>query len=152
MPVIAEARLPRQPDLTLKPREVVKIQLQGLQYNNNPTVDAGIAQTWAFAHPANRRVIGPYKRFAEMLKGPSYGMLLYHQSHWIERIVQTPKMALFRVLMVAADGTDASLKWQVAEVDSEEFTGAWMTIGVSMPTKARDAICGFLRGGKFARE
>jgi len=75
-----------------------------------------------------------------MLKGPNYGMLLDHRSHRIERIVQTLEKALSRITLVAADGTDFSLKWQVAKVHSGEFAGAWMTIGVSMPIKARGAI------------
>ena len=56
------------PDIT--PAEVIAIQLHGLQYNDTPEIDAGIHQTWEFAHPRNRAMTGPLPRFATMLKGP----------------------------------------------------------------------------------
>lgn len=130
----------RLPDSSLEPHEVVEIQLRALQHNDTPTADAGIAQTWAFAHPDNRRITGPLKRFTAMLKGPNYGMLLDHRSHRIERIVRTPVMAMFRVRLVAEDGTDVALKWQLSKVQSGAFSGTWMTIGVSPPLRSRDAI------------
>ena len=56
----------------LSPVEVVAIQLTALQANDAPETDAGIAQTWAFAHPDNQRMTGPLPRFAQMIKGPQY--------------------------------------------------------------------------------
>jgi hypothetical protein len=43
--------------------EVVEIQLRALQQNDDPVPGAGIAQTWAFAHPYNRTVTGPLAQF-----------------------------------------------------------------------------------------
>ena len=51
-----------RPDPALSPAEVVAIQLDALQTNDTPEADAGIAQTWAFAHPDNKRVTGPLPR------------------------------------------------------------------------------------------
>ena len=31
--------------------------------NNYPNKDAGIKQTWEFAHPNNQRITGPLERF-----------------------------------------------------------------------------------------
>ena len=75
-----------------------------------------------------------------MLKGPNYRMLLDHRSHQIERVVRTPVMAIFRVRLVAANGTQVSVKWQVTKVERGVFAGAWMTIGVTPPLRSRDAI------------
>ena len=50
------------PDPALSPAEVIAIQLSALQANDTPGPDAGIAQTFAFAHPDNRRVTGPLPR------------------------------------------------------------------------------------------
>ena len=58
------------PNPDIAPAEVIAIQLNGLQYNDSPETDAGIRQTWAFAHPRNRAMTGPLPRFASMLKGP----------------------------------------------------------------------------------
>jgi hypothetical protein len=43
----------RRPNPALSPEDVVAIQLNALQTNDTPETDAGIAQTWAFAHPDN---------------------------------------------------------------------------------------------------
>ena len=75
------------PDPSIAPEEVVAIQMKALQFNDNPSPDFGIAQTWNFAHPRNRAMTGPLPRFAGMLKGPAYGQMLNHASH---RIVPVP--------------------------------------------------------------
>ena len=124
----------------LEPRDVIEIQLRALQRNDTPTTDAGIAQTWAFSHPDNRQITGPLERFAAMLKGPNYRMLLDHRSHQIERVVRTPVMAIFRVRLVAANRTQVSVKWQVTKVERGVFAGAWMIIGVSPPLRPRDVV------------
>ena len=72
------------PDPSIAPEEVVAIQMKALQFNDNPVSDFGIAQTWSFAHPRNRAATGPLQRFAGMLKGAGYGMMLNHVSHRIE--------------------------------------------------------------------
>jgi hypothetical protein len=52
------------PDPNRAPAEVIAIQLSALQANDVPEPDAGIAQTFAFAHPDNKRMTGPLPRFA----------------------------------------------------------------------------------------
>ena len=47
------------PNSTISPKEVIKIQLNGLQQNDLEYKDSGIEQTWKFAHPNNKRVTGP---------------------------------------------------------------------------------------------
>lgn len=69
------------PDPALSPEVVIEIQLSALQANDIPKPDAGIMRTWAFAHPDNKRMTGPLPRFAQMIKGPLYQMLLNHRSH-----------------------------------------------------------------------
>ena len=76
------------PDPALSPAEVVAIQLNALQANEAAT-DTGITQTWAFAHPDNKRMTGPLPRFAQMIKGPQYRMLLNHRSHEVAEVSRT---------------------------------------------------------------
>ena len=73
-----------RPDPSITPAEVVAIQLMSLKNNDIVETDFGIRQTWNFAHPQNRKVTGPYLRFAMMLKGPSFDVLLNHKSHSIK--------------------------------------------------------------------
>jgi hypothetical protein len=127
------------PDPNLPPERVVEIQLQSLQKNDVPDPDTGIAQTWAFAHPDNKRVTGPLERFTRMIKGPDYRNMLDHQEHIIKPVVQTDDYALFAVTIITADDQRMSFKWEVMKVQVGEFAGSWMTISVSPPLRARDS-------------
>ena len=127
------------PDPNLPPERVVEIQLQSLQKNDVPDPDTGIAQTWAFAHPDNKRVTGPLERFTRMIKGPDYRNMIDHQEHIVETVVQTDDYALFAVTIITADDQRMSFKWEVMKVQVGEFAGSWMTISVSPPLRARDS-------------
>ena len=48
------------PKSSIKPREVVEIQLTGLMNNNEKFEDSGIEQTWNFAHPDNKKILDLY--------------------------------------------------------------------------------------------
>ena len=50
-----------KPDPKISAKDVISIQLKALQINNSPFEDAGIEQTWEFAHPNNRIYTGPIK-------------------------------------------------------------------------------------------
>ena len=52
-----------KPDPSISPKEVISIQLIALQNNDLPFNDAGIEQTWEFAHPDNRAFTGPLDNF-----------------------------------------------------------------------------------------
>jgi len=136
-PAVAELLRP-SPDLS--PQRVVEIQLRSLQRNDSPTPDSGIEQTWAFAHPDNKRLTGPLERFALMIKGPHYKLLLKLRAYRIEKIVRTESRAIFNVSIVTAMGQRASFQWEVAKVETGVHAGAWMTVGVSPPLRSGDAI------------
>ena len=56
-----------KPNSDIKPFQVVKIQLTGLMKNDKNYKDAGIDQTWEFAHPNNKAFTGPLDNFREMI-------------------------------------------------------------------------------------
>jgi hypothetical protein len=118
---------------------VVAIQLDALQANEAAT-DAGIAQTWAFAHPDNKRTTGPLPRFALMLKGPQYRMLLNHRSRKVREVSRTDAEAVFAVTVTTRVGDVVRYQWTVAKVTDGEHAGAWMTTGVSPPIPVGQAI------------
>jgi hypothetical protein len=127
------------PDPDLSPAEVVAIQWNALQTNEAGT-DAGIAQTFAFAHPDNKRMTGPLPRFAGMIKGPQYRMLLNHRSHDIREVSRTDDAAVFAVTVTSRTGEVVGYRWSVAKVMGGEHAGAWMTITVSPPIRIGQAI------------
>lgn len=127
------------PDPNLSPESVVEIQLHSLQKNDAPDPDTGIAQTWAFAHPDNKRVTGPLERFTRMIKGLNYRNMIDHQEHIVEPVVQTDDYALFAVAIITADDQRMTFKWEVMKVQVGEFAGSWMTTSVSPPLRAGDS-------------
>ena len=84
-----------KPSSNIKPSEVVKIQLNGLQKNDLDFKDSGIEQTWNFAHPNNKKVTGPLPNFKMMIKGDSYQMMLDHLSHTITELGSSNNWAQF---------------------------------------------------------
>jgi hypothetical protein len=137
-----------RPDPALSPAEVVSIQLSALQTNDTPEADAGIAQTWAFAHPDNKRVTGPLLRFAQMLKGPLYRILLGHRSHEIKEVSGTDDQVVFAVTVTSQTGEVVGYRWNVAKVAGGENAGAWVTISVSPPAAHRRGHLNMPTGGK----
>lgn len=136
----AQAQEPLGPDPALSPEAVVRIQLEALQRNDDPAPDAGIRQTWLFAHPDNKRLTGPLARFAQMIKGPSYRPLIGHTAHTVERLGAAGDEATFKVTIETAEGDVLEYLWVVARAQDGPARGAWMTTSVPPPRPAGRAI------------
>ena len=74
-PSISNADLVK-PNTNLQPFDVLMIQLNSLKNNNIPYKDAGIEQTWEFAHPINKASTGPLERFKKMIYSDCYFFLV----------------------------------------------------------------------------
>ncbi len=133
-----------RPTPSIAAAEVVAIQLTGLKHNNVGGEDLGIRQTWAFAHPQNRAITGPFPRFAMMMKGPAYAKLLDHKSHDIKPVQKAATgrhengemWQKFDVLMETDVGDILHFFWVVQKVAAGQFKDCWMTVGVSAPRPA----------------
>ena len=114
------------PNSSIKPSEVVKIQLTGLKYNNKDFIDSGIEQTWKFAHPNNKRVTGPLSNFKMMIKSDSYEMMINHLSHTIT----LDKNKIYH-----------KFNWQVEKYTLDgSLKDCWMTTMVSSPIPLGSSI------------
>ena len=89
-----------KPNNELKPFDVVKIQLSALKNNNKPYKNAGIEQTWEFAHPSNKRFTGPLSRFIKLLNDEGYNILLNHTEHKIIEIFISEKKFIYEVTIL----------------------------------------------------
>ena len=89
-----------KPNANLKPFEVLMIQLNSLKNNNSPYKDAGIEQTWEFAHPSNKKYTGPLEKFKILLRSDSYKMLLNHIYHNIVEVKTTDTKASYEVTIL----------------------------------------------------
>ncbi len=122
------------PKSDIKPSEVVKIQLLGLQKNDNDFKDSGIEQTWNFAHPNNKKNTGPFPKFKIMIKGNSYKMLLNHLSHTITKLGSGDKWAKFEVVILDKEKIYHKFNWQVEKYTMEgPLKDCWLTTIVSNP-------------------
>ena len=130
-----------KPNSDIKPSEVVKIQLSGLQKNDLKFKDSGIEQTWNFAHPNNKKVTGPLSNFKRMIKGDSYQMMLDHLSHTIKELESNDKWAQFEVIILDKNKIYHKFNWQVEKYTLDDvLKDCWLTTKVSNPIPLGSSI------------
>ena len=129
------------PSSDIKPSKVVKIQLMGLQKNDQYFQDSGIEQTWNFAHPNNKKVTGPLPNFKRMIKGDAYQMMLNHISHTITLLGSGDKWTQFEVIILDKDKIYHKFNWQVEKYAEEgQLRDCWLTTMVSNPIPLGSSI------------
>ena len=123
-----------KPNPALKPIEVISIQLNALKDNNNPYLNAGVAQTWEFAHPSNRMYTGPLENFIKMMYAPSYIIMLNHSDHNIIYVSDKDFITHFFVEITDKEENKFGFTWTLEKVIKErKFKDCWMTTAVSQP-------------------
>jgi len=123
-----------KPNISLKPFDVVSIQLNSLQKNNIPFKDAGIEQAWEFAHPNNKRITGPLEKFKKMIYSKSYQMLIEHENSEIIILSEDTNKSVYKVYILSSDKKKYSYIWQIEKVQAEgDLKDCWMTTSVSPP-------------------
>ena len=129
------------PSSAITPKEVVKIQLIGLQQNDLEFKDSGIEQTWNFAHPNNKKVTGPLNNFKRMIKGASYQMMIDHLSHTITEVGGSNKSVQFEVIILDKNKIYHKFKWQVEKYTEQgSLKDCWLTTMVSSPIPLGSSI------------
>ena len=137
---ISQAEL-LKPNNQIKPYEVVKIQLSGLQKNDSSFKHRGIEQTWNFAHPNNKKVTVPLPNFKRMLKGDSYQMMIDHLSHTITKLGSSDNWAQFEVIILDKNKIYHKFSWQVEKYTVDgPLKGCWLTTIVSSPVSLGSSI------------
>tara|TARA_Y100000590_G_C15008733_1_gene746734 strand:+ start:44 stop:505 length:462 start_codon:yes stop_codon:yes gene_type:complete len=130
-----------KPNSTLKPLDVLKIQLNSLKNNNNPYKDAGIEQAWEFAHPSNKELTGPLTKFKKMIYSESYKILISHENNKTIALKETNNKFIFKVYVLSKDKKKYYYIWQIEKVEKEgKFKDCWMTTAVSEPIYIGETI------------
>ena len=130
-----------KPSSNIRPSEVVKIQLNGLQKNDLDFKDSGIQQTWNFAHPNNKKVTGPLPNFKRMIKGDAYQMMLDHISHTITELGSSDNWAQFEVIILDKNKIYHKFNWQVEKYTLDGLLkDCWLTTMVSNPIPLGSSI------------
>ena len=123
-----------RPNSNLKPYDVLMIQLNSLKDNNTPYKDAGIEQTWEFAHPINKASTGPLKRFKQMIYSDSYKILISHENNKTEVLKESKEILVYKVYVLSKDKKKYYYIWQIEKVQKEGILkDCWMTTSVSNP-------------------
>ena len=123
-----------KPDPKISAKDVISIQLKALQINNLPFEDAGIEQTWEFAHPKNKSFTGPYDKFKNMIKKDSYSILINHKSHEVKEMFKNENVATYEVVILGKDKKFYKFKWQVEKYNKEgPLKNCWLTTAVLAP-------------------
>ena len=130
-----------KPNSNIEPSEVVKIQLLGLQKNNDGFEDSGIEQTWNFAHPNNKKATGPLDKFKRMIKGNNYQMMINHISHTITEIRGSDNMVQFEVIILDNKKIYHKFDWLVEKYTEDgPLKDCWLTTMVSSPVSLGSSI------------
>ena len=123
-----------KPQPALKPLDVLLIQLNSLKNNNTPYSDAGIEQTWEFAHPNNKKVTGPLEKFKQMIYSKSYEILISHENSEVIILNETENISIYKVIILSKDKKKYYYIWQVEKVLLDgNLKNCWMTTKVSSP-------------------
>ena len=130
-----------KPNNGIEPYQVVKIQLRSLKNNNDPFKNAGIEQTWEFAHPNNKKITGPLERFKVLLNSDSYKMLLNHVDHNIIEVKTTDSVAAYEVTILGQGKNYYKFRWIVENYDFDgPLKDCWLTTAVSQPVSLGSSI------------
>ena len=130
-----------KPNITLKPFDVLMLQLNSLQSNDVPYKDAGIEQTWEFAHPNNKKMTGPLKKFKQMIYSKSYEILINHEKSEIIILNETNNKSVYKVYILSKNKKKYYYIWQIEKVlFNGNFKNCWMTTRVSSPEYIGDII------------
>jgi len=123
-----------KPNISLKPLDVISIQLNSLQRNNIPFKNAGIKQVWEFAHPDNKRITGTLEKFKKMIYSKSYQMLIEHENSEITILSKDANRLVYEVFILSSDKKKYSYIWEIEKVQTKgRLKNCWMTTSVSSP-------------------
>ena len=130
-----------KPNIKLKPFDVVKIQLAALKNNNKPYKNAGIEQTWEFAHPSNKNFTGPLLRFIKLLNDEGYNILLNHIEHEVVEVYKSEEKFIYEVIILDKEKFFYKYNWQVGKFSNGgSLNNCWLTTSVSLPISLGSSI------------
>ncbi|HEX8298364.1 MAG TPA: DUF4864 domain-containing protein [Rubricoccaceae bacterium] len=118
-----------EPSPDLSPAEVVRIQVDALRRNDDPTPGAGIATAFRFASPSNRRVTGPLPRFDRMIREGYADLLGFARAEYGEPRIAGDR-AVVPVTLVQRDGRRVTFGFALSRQTDGRCTGCWLTDAV----------------------
>ena len=118
------------PHPSLTPLDVVRIVMNALQRNDAGGANNGIAITYNFASPANRRMTGPLPRFISLVSGPVYGEMINHKGAAYEKVILKDQNAQVDVIIRTVSGKFRGFRFRLSRQRGNAYEGSWMTDSV----------------------
>ena len=118
------------PKPSLKPDEIVRIQLLAMKYND--ASDLGIKITFRFASPTNKRITGPLRRFIRLVKNHSYSPLLNHLDADLLDLKFNEINAVQDVIITSSKGKRIGYRFRLSLQQSQDYRNCWMTDAVML--------------------
>ena len=116
------------PRPSLKPEEVVKLQLDGLSDRRADGV--GILQCYCFASPANRAVTGPLENFGRVVRQAPFLPLANPRAVLIGRPQYDDRIARLLVTVIDDQSQVQAFAFFLTRQREAPFTDCWMTEAV----------------------
>ena len=116
------------PNPELKAKEIVSLQLMGMQQND--VSNHGIEITFRFASPQNKVQTGPLSNFIKLVKSPSYHPLLNHIDATFLKLKVEGDLAIQEVIITTTIGTRKGFRFLLSLQKGEKDKDCWMTDAV----------------------
>ena len=129
-PALAQTSDGKQPDASLSPESVVRIQMEALGMNDEPYADRGIEITFRFASPRNKAFTGPLERFRTMIRGPVFAPMLNHKSVAYENLQIDGGRAQVDVIVLTREYGYIGYRFGLSQYNVPACEGCWMTDSV----------------------
>jgi len=130
------ADLTLQPQPSLTPQDVVNFQLTALKQAS----DEGIAATFRFASPANRKMTGPLSRFSRLFDAQQYRPMLENRGTEIKLVSNDGFTAELLAGVVDKTGDLHWYRFRLSKQSASPYENCWMTDAVmAVPHSGRSA-------------
>jgi hypothetical protein len=114
-----------QPNPQLGPGDVVELQLRALA--SATSNENGLLQCYCFASPLNRRATGPFPRFREMIRSPSYRPMLDQLETHVGRPLIRDRYARVLATFVDSNQRIHVYHFELSKQTAGSFENCWMT-------------------------
>lgn len=136
LPAMSAAVQLQQPNPSLSPADVVRIQLQAMQHNDQPAPDAGIATAYGFASPGNHGETGSLSHFRDVIHA-EYQPMIDSRKIILGATRVEDGHALQPVNVIASDGLAYSYLFILSRQHDAPYRNCWMTDSVLQQDSGR---------------
>ena len=117
------------PHPSLKPVDVVRIVMTALQHNDIGGKNRGIAITYNFASPANKRMTKTLSRFIALVVG-RYMEVINHKGASYEKVILKGQNAQVDVIIRTVSAKFKGFRFTLSRQQGNPHQGSWMTDSV----------------------